>query len=349
VNVWLDIDNPPQARYVPALAARFRQAGHEVLLTARASENTLDMLDDEGVSYHRIGASFGTGAWRKLYGVARRRKLLIDFVRDRDASVDLVVTASRSGALAARRLGIPSFVNVDYEHVSLFVYRLAGSYILHPDVISDSVFVRRGIPRHRLIPFGGLKEDFTFAGVNIGSVTAWSVPGLPAAAPRVLIRPPAEESHYYSSESLQLLLALLRHLAERNVQVVYSPRYERQVQYVRDIAGWQHEPVVLERPVPTVALFKGVDAVVSAGGTMLREAAYLGIPAYSIFRSRLGAVDEYLVSIGRLSLLTSPADVSSLRLQPSSDIDPLRADSSVIDGVVRAILDRAATNGSRGG
>jgi predicted glycosyltransferase len=349
VNVWLDVDNPPQARYVPALAARFKQAGHEALLTARASENTLEMLDDEGVSYHRIGASFGKGAWRKLYGVARRRKLLIDFVRERGPSVDQHVTASRSGALAARRLGIPSFVTVDYEHVSLFVYRLAGSYILHPDVISDSVFAGRGIPRDRLMPFGGLKEDFTFAGVDIGSVTAWSVPGLPTAAPRVLIRPPAEESHYYSSESLQLLFALLRHLAARNVQVVYSPRYERQVQYLRDIAGWQHEPVVLAHPVPAVALLKGVDAVVSAGGTMLREAAYLGIPAYSIFRSRLGAVDEYLASIGRLSLLTSPADVCSLRLQPNSDIDPLRADSNVIDEVVRTILERAATNGSRRG
>ena len=349
MNVWLDVDNPPQARYVPALAACFKQAGHEVLLTARASENTLEMLDDEGVSYHPIGASFGKGAWRKLYGVALRRKLLIDFVRERGASVDLLVTASRSGALAARRLGIPSFVTVDYEHVSLFVYRLAGSYILHPDVISDSVFARRGIPRHRLIPFGGLKEDFTFAGVDFGSVAAWSVPGLPRAAPRVLIRPPAEESHYYSSESLQLLLALLRHLAALNVQVVYSPRYERQVQYLRDVAGWQHEPVVLAQPVPTVALLKGVDAVVSAGGTMLREAAYLGIPAYSIFRSRLGAVDEHLASIGRLSLLASPADLPSLRLQPKSDINPLRADSNVIDGVVRTILERAAANGSRRG
>jgi predicted glycosyltransferase len=346
VKVWLDVDNPPQARYLLALAARFKAAEHEVVLTARASENTLAMLDDEGVSYDAIGASFGKAAWRKLYGVARRRKLLIDFLRERGASVDLLVTASRSGPLAARRLGIPSFVFVDYEHVSLLVYRLAGSYILHPDVISDSVFTRRGIPMHRLMPFGGLKEDFTFGGVDIGSVTPWSVPGLPRAAPRVLIRPPAEESHYYSSESLKLLLALLRHLAARNVQVVYSPRYERQVQYLRDIAVWQHEPVVLAQPVPTVALLKGVDAVVSAGGTMLREAAYLGIPAYSIFRSRVGAVDEYLASIGRLSVLASPADLPSLRLQQKSDIDPLRADSNVIDGVVGTILDRAATSGS---
>jgi uncharacterized protein len=349
VKVWLDVDNPPQARYLLALAARFRRAGCEVVLTARASENTLAILDSEDVSYHRVGASFGKAAWRKLYGVARRRKLLIDFLRERDDQIDLLVTASRSAPLAARSLGIPSFVFIDYEHVSVVAYRLAGSYILHPDVISGAVFESRGVKKHRLMPFAGLKEDLTFADVDMASVRAWPLPGLLGTAPRVLIRPPAEESHYYTSESLQLLLALLRHLAGQDVQVVYAPRYERQIEYLRDTEGWQHEPLVLGQPVPVVALLKGVDAVVSGGGTMLREAAYLGIPAYSIFRSRAGAVDEYLASIGRLSMLTSTADLSALRLRPKARIDPLRNDSKVIDEVVGAILDRSTANGSRGG
>jgi uncharacterized protein len=161
------------------------------------------------------------------------------------------------------------------------------------------------------------------------------------SSPRVLIRPPAEESHYYSSESLQLLLALLRHLAARNVQVVYSPRYERQVQYLRDIAGWQHEPVVLAHPVPAVALLKGVDAVVSAGGTMLREAAYVGIPAYSIFRSRIGAVDAHLASLGRLSILESAHDFPRLELRKNEVVLPLRQGPQVVDGVVEMILERS--------
>jgi predicted glycosyltransferase len=345
VKVWLDIDNPPKARYLLPLAARFERAGCEVLLTAVASDDTQAILDSEGATYHAIGASSGKGIFHKLHALAARRKRLLDFLRDRRASVDLLVSGSRSATMSAPRLGIPSFAIVDYEHVNLSIFRLAGSYILHPEIIGKPAFMARGIPENRLMPFRGLKEDFTFADIDVASVTPWSFPGQSEALPCVLIRPPAEESHYYRSESLELLNAVLRHLAQEIVQVVYSPRYDWQVQYLHDIAHWRREPIVLLRPVPFVALLKSVDAVVSAGGTMLREAAYLGIPAYSIFRSRTGAVDEYLASIGRLSLLTSPYDLSSLRLQQKKPIDPLRDDSKVIDEVVSAVLSGMRING----
>jgi hypothetical protein len=346
VKVWLDIDNPPKARYLLPLAARFERAGCDVLLTAVGSDDTQDILDSEGATYHVIGASSGKGIVHKLYALAARRKRLIDFLHEHRANVDLLVSGSRSATMSARRLGIPSFAIVDYEHVNLSIFRLAGSYILHPEVIGKFAFSERGIPESRLMPFRGLKEDFTFADRDVASVTPWSFPGQSEALARVLIRPPAEESHYYQSESLELLNAVLRHLAQQAVQVVYSPRYDWQVQYLDDIADWRHEPIVLRRPVPFVALLKSVDAVVSAGGTMLREAAYLGIPAYSIFRSRTGAVDEYLASIGRLSLLTSPDDLSSLRFRPRKPINPLRDDSTVIDEVVAAVLTRMRMNGS---
>jgi uncharacterized protein len=348
MKVWIDVDNPPQARYLLPLAARFESAGCDVFLTARASENTLAILDSEGARFHGVGTSFGKGVARKLYGVAARRKQLIDFLVQRDEKVDLLLTGSRSATLAARRLGIPSFIIVDYEYVSIFVYRLAGSYILHPDIISSSAFVKRRIPLERLLPFSGLKEDFTFADIDVASVRPWSVEQLSDVVPSVLVRPPAEESHYYRSESLKLLLALLRYLARQSIQVVYSPRYDRQVDYLRDIGSWRHEPVVLQEPVPSVALLKGVDAVVSAGGTMIREAAYLGIPAYSIFRSRSGAVDEYLASIGRLTLMSSPDDLSSLPIREKASVDPLRRESRVIDDVVGTILSRSGANGSPG-
>src|SRR4029453_13923171 len=123
-----------------------------------------------------------------------------------------------------------------------------------------------------------------------------------------------EESHYYRSEAREFAIKLLRFLAAEGARVVFSPRYSRQVAYFDEIPGWKKQPTILREPVPFVALLKGVDAVVSAGGTMLREAAYLGVPAYSIFRGHVGAVDRYLSSIDRLSLLESPADFSQIKL-----------------------------------
>ena len=42
---------------------------------------------------------------------------------------------------------------------------------------------------------------------------------------------------------------------------------------------------------------------------MNREAAALGVPVYSIFRGKTGAVDRYLAENGRLFLIESPDDV----------------------------------------
>jgi len=61
---------------------------------------------------------------------------------------------------------------------------------------------------------------------------------------------------------------------------------------------------------------------VSGGGTMNREAAALGIPVYSIFRGRIGAVDRYLADSGRLMLLESVEDVRT-KIQLKSREKPL--------------------------
>jgi predicted glycosyltransferase len=102
---------------------------------------------------------------------------------------------------------------------------------------------------------------------------------------------------------------------------------------------------VLKQPLEPVALLKGVDAVVSAGGTMLREAAYLGVPAYSVFRSRIGAVDRHLASLDRLTILRSVADFPRMQLEPRRSLAPLRHDSRAIDEVLRKIVARAETMG----
>lgn len=339
MKVWIDIDNAPQARYLPPLAREFERAGCEILLTARASDETLTILESEGMQFQTVGSSFGQGALHKAYGLSGRILKLIKFAA-RHGPVDLVVTGSRAATTAARTLGVSSFIILDYEYVNLFFYRWARSNVVYPSVISGALLRDRGVDERRLLPFDGLKEDFTFAHVDLESVKPYPFLNGDVSRPpvRVLVRPPAEESHYYDAESLQLSMALLRHLGAEEVEVVYTPRYARQIDYLDVVPRWTKPPVVLEKPVPNVELLKAVDVVISAGGTMIREAAFLGVPAYSIFRSRVGAVDRYLASTGRLTLLRSSADFSGLSFQHRRSLDPLRQGSSVIEGVADVIL-----------
>jgi predicted glycosyltransferase len=157
----------------------------------------------------------------------------------------------------------------------------------------------------------------------------------------MLFRPPAEESHYFRSESRDLALELLRYLASHGAQVVFSPRFAWQTQYLEPVGAWESEPIVLREPIPTISLLKGVDAVISAGGTMLREAAYLGVPAYSIFRSRIGAVDQYLASIDRLSILRSAADFPNIDLWTREASGPLRQNPRTADAIRDLIMERS--------
>jgi hypothetical protein len=101
--------------------------------------------------------------------IGRARALAAHFRRDR--TPDVLLSASRSSALAARWMGIPSFVIDDYEHANSSFYRLTRTTILHPDVIDPAPFLESGISPDRLIAFHGLKEDISLAGVAVDQVS----------------------------------------------------------------------------------------------------------------------------------------------------------------------------------
>jgi predicted glycosyltransferase len=310
--VWIDIENPPQVQYLLPLVRAFRRNSHDVLVTARDYGIAFDLLRQNRIDFYPVGQHFGASKFAKVVGNLRRSLVLRRYV-SRVGRPRLVVSASRSAALAARSLGVPSFVVCDYEHVNLAVFRASGSYILYPDVISSDAFAARGFPRDRLLPFRGMKEDLSFADVDFAAEPPAEFSELTThSLPRVLIRPPAEESHYHRKESSNVARSVLQHFSSRDdCVVIYSPRYEWQIESLwRN--EWEVQPVVLRTAIPFVPLLKSVDVVVSGGGTMTREAAYLGVPAISIFHGTPAGVDAYLESLGRLIIIHELADLERL-------------------------------------
>jgi predicted glycosyltransferase len=335
--VWVDVDTPPQVQYLGPFVAAFSAAGAETVVTARDYGATVPLLRRAGLEHRAFGRRVGRGRARKAAAACARAVQLWAHLRG-PRRPDVLLAASRSSALAARVLGIPSFIVGDYEHASVGVYRWTRSTILHPDVIDGRVFVRRGIRPDRVIPFRGLKEDLTFAGLDVDAVAPHDLGPLPPEAVRVLFRPPSETSHYYRAASTDLARAALAHLARAGALVVFSPREPEQAAAL-DGLPWRHAPVVLERPVPFMALLKSVDAVVCAGGTILREAAYLGIPAYGILRSEIGGVDRWLERIGRARLITDAAGLAAIELRlRTRALHRLDANPRLLDELVHLVL-----------
>jgi predicted glycosyltransferase len=342
VRIWIDIENPPQVQYLLPFKRAFEKTGAETVVTARDYGIALDLLRSEGAEFSAIGASYGKGKARKAAGLLRRTQALSAFFRGRSRP-DALVHAGRASALVARRMRIPNFSISDYEFADLTFERLTGSFVVFPEVIDPQAYLGKGIPRERLIPYRGLKEHISFSGVDVESVAPYLIDGLQDdGLVRVLFRPPAEESHYYRDASGDLTLQLLAFLANETATVVlFSPRYPRQAEYLQRFR-WVNPPVLLEEAIPFVPLLKASDLVVSSGGTMVREAAYLGIPAYSIYRGELGGVDRHLHASGRLRLLSSAADFEALEFARRGPIDVLAGDPSLLDELADAVLGRVS-------
>ena len=339
MRVWIDIENPPQVRYLLPCKSLLERRGDEVVLTARDDGSTFALLESEGVGFEPIGQQTGRAKRAKVAGVLGRAGALSRFVASADPPAFLL-SASRAAALAAWRRRVPSFYIGDYEFSNVTVQRITGTFLMFPDVIDPAVFRRRGMRADRLIPFQGLKEDISFAGLALETIQAHRFAQADVPATTLLFRPPAEKSHYHSDESTDLAAELLGFLAdEESVQVVFSPRYQHQTRVLERFV-WARPPVVLREPIHFVSLLKGVDLVVSSGGTMVREAAYLGVPAYSIFRSEIGAVDRYLESVGRIRFISSPDDFAAIELERKPHLPFLATNPALVEELVDDILER---------
>jgi len=80
------------------------------------------------------------------------------------------------------------------------------------------------------------------------------------------------------------------------------------------------------------------DLVVSAGGTMNREAAALGVPVYTTYGGRLGGVDEQLIREGRLLPLTDPRALELRKREPGPG-GRVRRDPQVMLDLLLSALD----------
>lgn len=343
-RIWIDADNPPQAQYLAPLAALFRERGCDVLVTARDHPATLEILEQHGERPVVLGRMFGPSTREKVLGNLGRirylsRAALSRFGGRPDA---LVVGQARGAILTAGLMRVPAFVILDYEGVEIASMKWTGAFILHPEVVPAGRFVARGFPRERLIEFPGLKEDVTFHGVQPDSIAPLELP-----APRdpslkaILVRAPSQTSHYSSDRTVELMSLVLDRLATlRGSQVVFSPREpsQRELLAGRD---WAVEPVVLDRALPLTPLLRTVDRVVTGGGTMAREAAWLGVPGVTVFTGPTPAADEWLQEIGALRRVVEPADIDAVEWEAPRAEAAVPHHPEAIERIASIVLERA--------
>ncbi|MFL6529908.1 MAG: DUF354 domain-containing protein [Chthoniobacterales bacterium] len=306
-KIWIDLDNTPHVPFFEPIVEELTARGFPLLVTARDAFQVCDLADKKGFPYQKVGRHYGKHRLLKGAGLVYRSAQLSPLVLHEKPAL-AISHGARSQLLLSNCLRIPTVLMEDYEYCQ-FPFAMRASWVIAPAVIPNaSLPFRNGNIRK----YEGIKED----------VYAWKFKpdpslldelGLDGSELIVTVRPPATEAHYHNTES-EVLFEHFMQRASRlsDIKIVLLPRNPKQGTFIRSLwPSWFEggKTIIPETALDGLNLMWHSDLVVSGGGTMNREAAALGVPVYSIFRGRIGAVDRHLSEEGRLVLVDSTEHV----------------------------------------
>lgn len=325
MRAWIDFTNSAHVLVLRPLVELLEADGHEVELTARPLSHTLEMLDDWGHPYVALGRHGGARPLDKARAAAGRVRKLAGFGRGKRFDFSLA-HGSTELPLASRLLGIPSTTMLDYEWATAqhgLNCRLA-SRVLAPEAIPLERMARVGAKPPKLIRYPGLKEEYYLSGFEPDERVLEPL-GIERSHVLCVVRTAPSYALYLRGAEDAFLPRLLRRLSSsEETRTVVLPRTPEQG---AEVAALGLERVIVpDRALDGGSLVALADVLVSAGGTMNREAAVMETPAFSIFEGRLGAVDEMLIREGRLRMLEDPEEIELVKKDRASLRDRVRRD-----------------------
>jgi hypothetical protein len=335
VRVWIDISNSPQVPFFRPLIALLEARGHDVDVTTRDYAQTLELLELHAIPHSVVGPRHGgAGAFGKGRAMARRVRALRRFAKGRGFAIALS-HASHELQLVARSLGIPSAYAFDYEFARAQhgLGCRAARRVVVPEAIPQDRLDRLGARAAKVRRYPGLKEEYYLHGFEPDESVLDDL-GLDRERVLVVVRTPPEVSLYHRHGN-PLFADVLERLGKNpGVQAVVLPRTVEQ----RDVIAAKKLPslVLPQSAVDAQSLVALADLVISAGGTMNREAVALGVPVYTTFAGKIGAVDEALAADGRLRPLRS-ADELQLEKRATAALVQGRDPALLLDLMLGAL------------
>jgi predicted glycosyltransferase len=334
VRVWIDITEPSHVLFLAPVVRRLEAQDHVVTVTARRFASADTLLRRYGLTAVIAGSHRGGGVATRVLGLANRTAQLLAALGT--AHFDVAAGSHASDmAMTAWTLGVPQLTFVDddrLQRLNAVNARLVNE-IAVPDVTPLTELARRGAPPEKLMRYPGFREEYYLCDVRldpdvlramgvegrgvIGVVRppvaaggARAPPALPAAGDTGRRDGPSSASSSAAPTRDDLAGFVTGLATHRDVTLIVLPRSQEQQSRIVDLG--LRNVVMPQEPVDGASLLAAADFVVG-GGTMMREAAALGTPAYTVARGTFAPVDARLVADRRLRVVTAPAEVVAVK------------------------------------
>jgi predicted glycosyltransferase len=331
--VWVDCTAAAHPLVLRPIIERLEAQGHEVFITTREYGQTLGVLDRLRLPYTIVGEHGGASRLGKARALGGRSARLARLVWRRRPQLALGHGSVDLAVVAASFL-IPSAQMQDYEFGGLqrrIAFRQARR-VLVPDTIPVERLRKIGAREGKLVRFPGLKEEYYLADFEPDPAVLGQL-GIDRDKVLVVLRPPPETSEYHAPNDVYAQ-TVQRLVAAPEAQAVLIPRTVAQGEAARALRA--PNLIVPEREVDAQSLIAYADLVVSAGGTMNREAVALGTPVFTTFSGRMGGVDEALIGEGRLQVLDDPTALELSKRSAPIGVLRRRDPEILVEGVLAA-------------
>jgi predicted glycosyltransferase len=289
MKIWIDISNAPHAHFFKHVIKKIKG---KIIVTTRAFDSVPQILDLNNIEYTIIGEHGGSDVKEKLLASSKRILELTEFIADEE--VDLAVFKhSVEAPRVAYGLQIPSLCVLDNENA------VAQNKLMVP--LSTKVIAPQCIPAHKIMQFGIRKENLVqFNGIcELAHVRDFTPNpavieklGLDEDKPIVVLRPEPAKANYFNGDRKK---TIVKRILQNNSfdQCVVFPRFEEQRKVLQ-----VPNAIIPDKVVDTLSLMYYSNLVISAGGSMNREAICVGTPALSTYPEKLLSVTRFLIQLG---------------------------------------------------
>ena len=306
-KIWIDLDNSPHVLFFSPLIKTLENKNFKTIVTVRDYAQVIGLTKVFNIKCKIIGKHYGKNKILKSFGLILRAMQLMPIIYKEKPDIAFS-HYSRSQVLAAKIFRIPTIVAYDYEYIQDLIFIHPTLYLV-PEVVYENLIITK---KNRYAYYPGLKENVYMNNNEVDSSIVKQL-GIEKDDIVVTVRPPATEAHYHNKKSSKLFELVINNLIhEKKAKLIMLPRTKTQESFIRK--KWASTLEAKKMKIPHKVLngtdiIKISDMVISGGGTMIREAAAVGVPAYSFFCGKMGAVDHDLVRKGKLNIIESENDV----------------------------------------